>query len=218
MIYTDNGVDTSDRTLIIFGWTGATYSQIFEKQKLLQKLPFKYFITIETPILQTIFCNDFNVNDIKITTKEVYILYYSGGGSLYHPEVHKMLNVDGYIFDSAPVPFGTLVFMNWLAKMHSILALLFFIPITIYMYTIGYHKLNYYNSYIRNKKFGKNSLFITSKVDPLVPLEHINNIVENQNDDNQNCYLKLFEDSDHISHDVKYPEEYIEAISDFIAR
>jgi hypothetical protein len=55
------------------------------------------------------------------------------------------------------------------------------------------------------------SLFITSKIDPLVPLRHIKKIVESQKSD-----LLLFDKSDHLEHDVMHPTEYIRKLDEFL--
>lgn len=216
IINNDNNI-----TLIVFGWTASSYEEVKQKCILLKKLKISKLITVVTPIMTTVFSDYFikeTVNDLKQHISQsdyIYILYYSGGGSLYHPVVHKEITLSkkytvcGYIFDSSPVPFGVSVFMKWLNNIF--LQMIFVMPLFMYMYLFAYKRLNYYNDYILNVPFEVDTLFITSNNDKLVPIKTTLKIVENQN-----CYLKIFDSSDHISHDVKYPDEYFNLLNEFV--
>lgn len=226
-VHINNITHTTNNILILFGWTGAKHADLLTKQHLLSQLNVDTIISIETPIRGTLFGNkhmNFIIDALKTTlpiNANIYILYYSGGGSLYHPTVCDKLNncnIRGYIFDSSPVPFGSQVFFDWIGSKLSnpvtsfIAKTIVAVPLSLYMYTYGYNRLNDYNHHILNEPFTAKTLFITSKVDPLIPYNHIKQIVDNQ----PNSKLLVFEDSDHIEHDVKYPDAYLLALQEMI--
>lgn len=205
------------KTLIVFGWTGASFKDICDKTKLIRPL-FSKVIIIETPVHKLLF--DFKYNFMKEKIKNLketidsqnVILYYSGGGSFYHPFVHKELDhlVTNYIFDSAPVPFGISHFMKWSFRKHNpIISILMFIPLTLYMYTVGLFRITYYNNYILNNPI-KKGLLLTGTNDPLVPLDFVNKHLFKVF-----TSVQLF-DSGHLEHDIKHSSKYLEEISNFI--
>jgi hypothetical protein len=150
----------------------------------------------------------------------IYVLYYSGGGSAYHPIVHHEIGrvVKGYIFDSSPVPFKQSVFSNWIAEKTQNKSLRYLTRLILYlpMLVIFHPKfcnniLHTYNDYILNTPTQNKTLMITSKSDSLVPVNHIDKIVE------KNGYnLLIFDKSDHLSHDLLHPTEYINKMKEFM--
>lgn len=219
---------TSQNIMVIFGWTGASYEDVKKKHNLLEKTNIDTIITMVTPIRTTLFSDweiKMAINKLEAVLtndynqKNLFILYYSGGGSLYHPIVHQQLShrVKGYIFDSSPVPFRQEVFSNWIYhKFNNItkhmIWLISYVPLwTFFNFKICNPLLNTYNQYITDVPMNTKSLFITSKIDPLVPLRHIKKIVESQKSD-----LLLFDKSDHLEHDVMHPTEYIRKLDEFL--
>lgn len=152
--------------------------------------------------------------------KKIYVMYYSGGGSLYHPLIHSELGEDisGYIFDSSPVPFKQNVFSNWIYhKFGSFTKHLVWglacVPMWLFFNSrVSNPLLSMYNQHILNTKQYSKTLFITSKSDPLVPVHHIGEIVKQQHSD-----LLLLEDSGHLEHDVIYPSVYRNKLDEFLA-
>ena len=228
-VFAYNTKNKSSNVVVLFGWTGATYEDVVPKHKLLEQSPnVGTILTVITPVSATLFSDtkmESTVDKLQNVlsnyhSRSVYMLYYSGGGSVYHPLVHnkRLPNVKGYIFDSSPVPFEQRVFSNWISdKMSGSLfkypvRFLSHFPMWLFFNTRMCNPLlPIYNDYIRKTTPNAKMLVISSKSDPLVPVSHVGSLVKSQRVD-----LLLFDKSEHLEHDVVYPDEYLRKVTEFL--
>jgi len=220
---------SSPNVFVLFGWTGASYDDVKAKHKLLEQTDVGTIVTVITPP-RTILFNDFlmkmttrklkNILEDNYCRQKIYILYYSGGGSLYHPLIHEEMagKISGYIFDSSPVPFKQHIFASWIDSKLGNRLTKFIVGRFSYLLMWPYFNtrmcnpmLLTYNQYVLNTKPNANILLITSKSDLLVPVSHIGDIVKSQSAD-----LLLFDKSGHLEHDNMYPTEYVKKINEFL--
>lgn len=222
--------------LLLFGWTASNFSDIKKKHILLQNLNINSIITVVTPITDLLFNKKNMIKNITNINKllnnyidcKIYIIYYSGGGSVYYPLIHdntsyhNLNNISGEIFDSAPVPFKMSVFINWIcSKFDSkfinpilIFAIKKFAWLCLYIFfncmMLNPILYDYNDLILKNKSNGK-VLILSSNADLLVPLSHVQNI-----SNKHNYSLHVFNGSDHLEHDTIFPNEYFNQLNKFI--
>lgn len=218
-IYIDYHDLDARKVIILFGWTGATYSDIKQKHLSFEQIPgLKKIYSIETPVMNTLFGRDIygqTVFDLvnRCAGDDVHIVFYSGGGSLYYDQVNKHFkeNVKTYTFDSSPVPFGTTHFANWIGHKWGLIWKLFsYVPLGFYMYFLDYDRIKKVNASILSNEHQVSTLFLNSKKDLLVPIHNLEKYKLKRS------YSKFheFPNSAHLLHDVEYPNEYKKLIAD----
>ena len=202
-------------TLIQFGWTGSTHEELIQKQQLL-KDSIGAAISVSVPVVKTMFGDLSQLNNELIEKlhefehTKIHAIFYSGGGSLHHPRVmeNNELNnlISTQIFDSAPVPGNSNVFMGFIDQKCSddlivrlITKALLYVPMSMYFY-FWEDRINEYIKNITNS-VDKKTMFIYSQSDPLTPEGFMDNIAKER-------YRLIFESSDHLDHDIKYPQLY----------
>lgn len=229
----DQFSDKPNRIAVCFGWTFSKYPPVSKKQALLVSAgKFDTVCTVTVSGLTTMFGNlSKHVEGVNDELKKNYSecseiawIFYSGGGALMYPVLRKLqLQQKGqiqnhvYIFDSSPVPLGVTHFVTWAKKKIGIFGILVSVPVAIYMYFLGYKRISSSNNYIRVETAPPRTLFLGSPEDSLVPMEYQQTLVTCRNkgqDDTSNRHL--FRASQHLQHDVDYPEEYYEVVRRFL--
>jgi hypothetical protein len=110
-----------------------------------------------------------------------------------------------------------MAFGKWASEKVGVIGWIAVIPIFFYFHVLEHDRIADYNEFIAREKNPPVTLFLTSYVDPLVPVEMVERMMGSRNSSRKNsAHVHIFEASPHLDHDILYPKMYREVLEDFL--